>query len=379
LKRYQELIKEGDRFLSVKEPDYQKAMNSYSAAMTACKDKMPEVQQKILMLFDKINQLKKRAELSEKNVSIAKSKTDSALIIAKASEKKALFNKAKADSTLQIAESQRRLADIDKQNALDARNMADSALMVTKKIIDQLYFYKDRYALACKRIPVIFTFTGKTYTHYRLLYGFIDKQGNSVIRCKYKIASPIDYQTGFAKVKREPRWTNYTYLIDTTANEEYILCEDLSLLNNKTTALRLKEKGLHEIPEKVFEYKQLKILLLSQNLLNRVPPEISSLSNNLFFLDISFNNIGELDREIGTLKNLTTLNIEGNQLISIPDEIGNLQNLKILQLSNNELSSLPEKIKNLNSLKELDLQGNIFSTTEKIKVAEWLPNCKIAW
>ncbi|MEI7526823.1 MAG: hypothetical protein WCJ95_20910 [Mariniphaga sp.] len=57
LKRFRELIQEGDSYLNNKEPDYQMAINAYSAAITVCKDEMPEIQKKFFILFERVNQL----------------------------------------------------------------------------------------------------------------------------------------------------------------------------------------------------------------------------------------------------------------------------------------------------------------------------------
>ncbi len=57
--RFRELIAEGDRYYG--SANYTEALNSYNAAMVACKDKMPEAQRKVQTVFARINQLKAEA------------------------------------------------------------------------------------------------------------------------------------------------------------------------------------------------------------------------------------------------------------------------------------------------------------------------------
>ena len=242
LKRYQELIKEGDAYLIRQEPDYKQAMNAYSAAMTACKDKMPEVQKKIVGLFEKVNQLKTKAEKSEQ---------------------KALAQQLRTDSALTVAEN-------EKQNAFQEKLRADSALHIAESIVHQFYFYDDKFALAVKKKHEYIDIKQcQVCMATNNLYGFIDPEGNTVIDFKYEEAFPFDMETGFAKVKLN----NQYYLIDTTGTREYLLCDDPEKLNNFTVALDLRNRGLKSIPEKIYKYPQIKILLLSGNELEQLPPE----------------------------------------------------------------------------------------------------------
>lgn len=128
-------------------------------------------------------------------------------------------------------------------------------------------------------------------------YGYVDKQGNIIIPYKYIEAEK--FQGGFAKVKLN----KHNYLID-PAGREYLLAEDINSLTSKTLALDLNSRKLTEIPQKVFNYQQLKVLLLARNKLTFLPPEI------------------------GSLTNLTELDLSENLLVSLPNEILNLKNIK---------------------------------------------------
>jgi Leucine-rich repeat (LRR) protein len=323
LKRYNELIKEGDGYMTRVEPDYQQAMYAYSAAMTACKDKMPEVQKKIIDIFDKINKLKTKAENAEKNATREKEKADSARI---------------------VAESEKSKAETEKQHAQREQTRADSALKIANKLLATLDFYDNKIAIAIRS------------EGYNYSYGFIDRHGNTVIDFKYDAATPFNSITGFARVSRLGK----DFLIDTTGKKEYRLCEDIKLLYgyNNFEALDLDFKHLKVIPEKVFQKNRFSILLLAVNLLKQIPANISMCSDNLFFLDLSENKITSLSTEIGKLQKLTKLYLRVNQIDAIPKEIGNLINLTELDLSNNKITLLPSEIGKLQKLTMLDLDNN---------------------
>jgi Leucine-rich repeat (LRR) protein len=301
LLRYNELIKEGDSYLNKSDPDYEKAMNAYSAAMITCKENMPEVQEKIITLFDNINELKTKAESAEK------------------------------------------YANKEKQNALKEKTRADSLLRIANKILKQLYFYDDKIALAVK----------KDINTNQNQYGYINKQGNTVIKFKYEEAYPFDENTGFAIVKKD----DYYYLIDTTGNREYPYCNDIDMLNNNIEALDLHNKQLEGIPEQVFK-SQIMFLLLAENKIEQIPDSISFYLDSLCYLDLSRNKIRSIPDEIGNFKNLSRLILKSNSLISVPNEIGNLTILTTLDLNRNNLNEIPPAIGKLKNLTKLDLGDN---------------------
>jgi len=98
MSKYNRFIAEGDRFYNAQ--NYTEALNSYNAAMVACKDKMLEVQKKTQTVFNKINHLKAEAEIARKN-----------------------------------AIEQSRIAELEKLNAYREKNRSDSLLQVTQAAI----------------------------------------------------------------------------------------------------------------------------------------------------------------------------------------------------------------------------------------------------
>ncbi|KAL0265729.1 UNVERIFIED_CONTAM: hypothetical protein PYX00_011444 [Menopon gallinae] len=121
--------------------------------------------------------------------------------------------------------------------------------------------------------------------------------------------------------------------------------------------------------EEVFDYTDLQKLDLSFNQLIRLPKEIGSLSQ-LQELDLSGNRLTRLPKEIGhnelttlpgeigSLSQLQKLSLSCNELTTLPGEIGSLSQLKWLYLYDNQLTTLPRKIATLQSIIQLDLRNN---------------------
>ena len=112
-----------------------------------------------------------------------------------------------------------------------------------------------------------------------------------------------------------------------------------------------------EIPEIVFELKQLEVLLISSNQIAIIPESIGQLTN-LTELDLGSNQITEIPESVGQLTNLTVLSLFINQIAIIPESIGQLTNLTELDLDSNQIAIIPESIGQLTNLTELDLAGN---------------------
>ncbi len=82
-------------------------------------------------------------------------------------------------------------------------------------------------------------------------YGFINKQGKTLIAYNYSYAAPFDKETGFAIVKKKEGDKEQLYFIDTLKNEyrlDYQPSEDKNI-----TALDLRGKYYTAITPEVFK------------------------------------------------------------------------------------------------------------------------------
>jgi internalin A len=129
----------------------------------------------------------------------------------------------------------------------------------------------------------------------------------------------------------------------------------------ETNASELYLGQLTELPPEIGQLTNLRILIVSSNLLTTLPPEIGQLEN-LQWLELDSNHITSLPAEIGQLKNLILLSIDFNLLTTVPAEIGLLSNLQFLNLANNQLESLPAEIGQLHKLRNLYLYNNQLTT-----------------
>ena len=121
--------------------------------------------------------------------------------------------------------------------------------------------------------------------------------------------------------------------------------------------LDLSWQGLTEIPREVFQLKNLTWLNLSHNQIVKIPDEIAQLQT-LITLHLGSNQIVKIPDAIAQLQTLTQLFLWNNQIVKIPDEIARLQNLKRLYLSGNQILEIPDSITQLQNLTELALSSN---------------------
>jgi internalin A len=103
---------------------------------------------------------------------------------------------------------------------------------------------------------------------------------------------------------------------------------------NNDISLELIDAEIEELPEKIGELKELRVLTLNSSSIKKLPNSIGDLIN-LNLLDLSYNRIEKL-----------------------PESFSNLTNLQLLYLKNNQISEMPENVIMMTQLVELDLVGN---------------------
>lgn len=123
-------------------------------------------------------------------------------------------------------------------------------------------------------------------------------------------------------------------------------------------SLELRYLGWSSLEPKVLQFaNRLLCLDISFNQLPSIPREISSLAI-LTELDISCNKLQSLPSELSSLSWLRILKANGNQLCNLPQSLGQLKKLETINLSENLLTSIPQEIAGCSSLQTVLLQNN---------------------
>jgi Leucine-rich repeat (LRR) protein len=120
-----------------------------------------------------------------------------------------------------------------------------------------------------------------------------------------------------------------------------------------------KKRGISELPADFMQKaKTSKRVDLSENTIEVLSVDFTSLSASLQELDVNDNKLKSLPPSVGSLRNLQILHAYKNELESLPAEIGKLAALRELNVFNNKLTELPEGIGMLGSLQLLNAASN---------------------
>ncbi len=130
------------------------------------------------------------------------------------------------------------------------------------------------------------------------------------------------------------------------------------------------ENKLTELPESIWELRQLESLTISHTKLTALPESIEKLTE-LTSLDLSNNQLTTLPVSIGQLIQLQSLNLSTNELQEFPKSVSQLHNLKSLDISDNQLKTFPKYIGKLKQLQSLIISDNQLKTVPK-----WLGQLK---
>eukprot|EP01103_Thecamoeba_quadrilineata_P013502 TRINITY_DN376_c5_g1_i1.p1 TRINITY_DN376_c5_g1~~TRINITY_DN376_c5_g1_i1.p1 ORF type:complete len:396 (+),score=85.80 TRINITY_DN376_c5_g1_i1:174-1361(+) len=137
------------------------------------------------------------------------------------------------------------------------------------------------------------------------------------------------------------------------------------------TQVSLRNNMIRELPgPRLFEMANIgwKITLtelnLSYNFLHQLPREIS-LFVHLKTLRIDNNNIQSLPKDIGKLLNLENLLMQYNSITELPLEMGQLVNLKRLDFTSNKVKRFPRSFAHLQQLRKVQYESNPLSYPPK--------------
>ncbi len=168
--------------------------------------------------------------------------------------------------------------------------------------------------------------------------------------------------------------------------------------------LRLRSRGLWQLPADIKNLIALENLFLANNRLRTLPDELGALKNirslglwenrfvdfpavicQLDMLENLYMHINQLDalpEDIAQMKSLRKLSLYNNNITALPDGLCELTQLSDLLLSHNPLTSLPDRIGNLENLKFLNLSHteisdvpDSFFTLPKLE-SLWVVGCE---
>ncbi|XP_019639911.1 PREDICTED: malignant fibrous histiocytoma-amplified sequence 1-like isoform X2 [Branchiostoma belcheri] len=149
--------------------------------------------------------------------------------------------------------------------------------------------------------------------------------------------------------------------LDLTNNKDIDLSNQLTKLPN-LKVLSLHNCNLKTVPAAVMKLPQLEMLILSNNENITLPDGMSGLTN-LTVLDLDKCDLDTLPPVVLKLSNLQVLDITANWesklKISLPDELSNMNKLKGLRLRCRKLDTVPPVVLKLPQLEKLDLSYNI--------------------
>ncbi len=128
--------------------------------------------------------------------------------------------------------------------------------------------------------------------------------------------------------------------------------------------LDISYNEIKDIPKELEALQNLRILIVNDNNITELSQGITKLTN-LEVLDASANNITKISAEIGKLAKLEQLQLQSNKINELPDSISSLISLEMLVLEDNLIEKLPKKIGELSNLTILDLGKN------KLKEIPW--------
>ena len=150
-----------------------------------------------------------------------------------------------------------------------------------------------------------------------------------------------------------PQFVN-NKMTDYVVNDNLVEKIDLELMSKEITTLSLASNRIKEIPPQLFQYPNLRRLILVRNLIEWIPMEI--LSSKIEFLNLTANPLKAIPRLPQTIKHLA---VSYCGLTEIPDHVAQLPQLTNLFAAGNALSRVPSFV----SVKMLFLSHN--------RIREW--------
>ncbi|XP_043791303.1 leucine-rich repeat protein 1 [Apis laboriosa] len=182
-----------------------------------------------------------------------------------------------------------------------------------------------------------------------------------------KVKVAINKSSEYPTLEGFPRTTEELYLIGLNRksfDRQILKLQSLRILN-------LSNNQISSLPKELGTLQHLQELILSQNRLDRALKWLwldqIAIRSNLKLLDISNNLLQKLPHEIGKLDSLVNLKANQNMLSYLPQNLGKLHNLKYLDISKNNLHCIPGSMRNLHLI-SLDVSSNLFLSTDSYSI-----------
>ncbi|KAI5643666.1 leucine rich repeat domain-containing protein [Phthorimaea operculella] len=135
-------------------------------------------------------------------------------------------------------------------------------------------------------------------------------------------------------------------------------------------SIEVSHNLIKTIPSLMFDAFSIKLrhLNLSHNAIEKIETSSFEGLNNLYTLDLSFNNIAEIGQSFVPLSSLKVLYLQNNNLTSIrATDLSALKHLEKLNLSYNVLNNIEDDtFTALNNLQEVDLSNNQLTRIKKV-------------
>ena len=141
-----------------------------------------------------------------------------------------------------------------------------------------------------------------------------------------------------------------------------------------STVLDLSSCSLLDLPSGVLhlmKHYNITRCNFSDNLLSRVSPSFGSCFSNITSLDLSFNNMSGLPKEILLCKSLSSVDISTNSFVVFPYLLLELSHLLQVKASNNFIAEIDEEsLESHESLEEIHLVGNPLNQSSHDKLSK---------
>ncbi len=148
----------------------------------------------------------------------------------------------------------------------------------------------------------------------------------------------------------------------------------LPLITNNSVVLNFDNQKLRDLPANLPQ--NVENISISSNRLRNFPQGITNFKQ-LKVLNLSNNSISEVKFDFGNTPQLRWLDLSNNKIKSLDETIGKASNLEYLDLSDNKLKTIPMSITNLKRLKVLNLKNNRLPFSSIKTILQSLPNTNV--